>query len=251
MLGTIFRSMLVTSIKDKITLFYSLLLPVLLIIGLGLYMDVAYHQTLLFGTLAISTLFWGLSGIAFQVHQQRSQGVYKLIRLTPFPTFAFILIVAGSRTVLGILINITVYVFGALFLKQAFSLSGIVGLLLVLAIGTLCFSCLGFFISNVSKNEGQISMFSNLLFIPIIFASEVFYSLQGAPQWIYVIGQLFPMNSFMQSLYQSQYGLGMLAPLGLLMIFTCIWAVLALLTFRWDDRTYLFISMIKGRKQTL
>lgn len=243
MLGIIFRSMLITSIKDKITLFYAILFPILLLIGLGLYFDTpAYHETLLLGTLALSTLFWGVSGIAFQVHQQRNRGVYKLLRLAPFPTLSFILTMTLARTVLGIGINGIVYIAGVLFLKQQISILGTVSIFVLLTIGTLCFSCIGFFVANIAKNEGQINMISNLLFIPMLFGSEVFYSLDRAPEWVKVIGQCFPMDYLISGL-QSALGNELNGHAsGIVLLFTCAWAFLAVLTFRWDEHSTLLTS---------
>lgn len=250
MLGTIFRFMLITSLKDKITLFYSVLFPILLLIGLDFYFNSpAYHQTLLLGTLALSTLFWGVSGIAFQVHQQRSRGVYKLIRVTPLPTFAFILTMTLARTLLGLAINGIVFLAGVVFLKQSITFSSVLGVFSILALGTMCFSCIGFFVANLAKNEGQINIISNLLFLPMIFGSEVFYSLENAPHWVKVTGQLFPMEPFIKGLHSALGSQSLFLPIGLIVVFTCVWFVLAVITFLWNEQT-LFQNTSSRQKKT-
>lgn len=59
MFQVIFKSMLSTSIRDKITLFYSLAFPLMLMIGLGYYFNEDYQQlNIVTGIAAISTIFW-------------------------------------------------------------------------------------------------------------------------------------------------------------------------------------------------
>ena len=61
--------MLSTSVRDKTTLFYSLAFPLLLMIGLGYYFNEDSVQLqIVAGVTAVSTIFWGMQGIAFQVH---------------------------------------------------------------------------------------------------------------------------------------------------------------------------------------
>ena len=63
----IFKSMLTTSVRDKITLFYSLAFPLILMLGLGYYFNESHQQLqIVAGVTAISTIFWGMQGIAFQ-----------------------------------------------------------------------------------------------------------------------------------------------------------------------------------------
>lgn len=96
---TIFKTMLLSSLRDKITLFYSAVLPIALLMGLGFYFNTEeYIPRLLIGVISLSSLFWGISGIAFQVHGQRNRGVYRLIKLTPYSILHFILIVTTART---------------------------------------------------------------------------------------------------------------------------------------------------------
>ncbi|WP_010272842.1 hypothetical protein [Paenibacillus senegalensis] len=44
MTRTIFAAMLSSALKDKITLFYSLIFPLVLFIGLGIYLDTPEYQ---------------------------------------------------------------------------------------------------------------------------------------------------------------------------------------------------------------
>ena len=62
-----------------------------------------YRRQLLTGMLALSVLFFGLTGIAFESLSQRTSGVYKLLRATPYNTLTFITNLATARGVVALL----------------------------------------------------------------------------------------------------------------------------------------------------
>lgn len=235
---TVFKTMLTTSLRDKISLFYATLFPVALLIGLGLYFDSPdYRPILLTGVMALSSLFWALQGIAFQVMEQRKKGVYKLLQLAPYPVVSFILTMTLARTLLGIGMNLLLLLTGFFVFGIKTSLIGLLLLIAVLAVGSLCFTCIGFLISNIARNEAQINMYSNLLYLPMIFTSEAFYSLNGAPDWIVTIGRCFPISHFVEGLRfaLNANGTGILMPLLILIGFSAGAVLLSTLTFRWDS----------------
>ncbi|MCM3039883.1 ABC transporter permease [Paenibacillus motobuensis] len=239
----IFRSMIVTSLRDRISLFYSILFPAALLFGLGLYFDSPeYRFNLLTGTVLLSTLFWSVQGTAFQVHQQRNRGVYKLLKVTPLSNLSFVLNVTLARTVLGLIINGIILAIGMIAYAISFPMANLAVLGFILAIGTLCFTAMGFFVSNLAQNEAQINMFSNLIYIPMLFGSETFYSLQHAPQWIKTAGNLFPLTYLVEGVRISYTDIGEVLPyIGIVAAFTVALIFLAALTFRFDaDQTLLF-----------
>ncbi|MFD2212424.1 ABC transporter permease [Metabacillus endolithicus] len=239
MVNTIFRSMLVTSLRDKITLFYSFMFPLALIIGLGFYFDDGEMPVkIVSGVTAISTIFWGMQGIAFQVHFQRNKGVYKFLKLTPMPTMLFVSIMILARTVIGIVVNMVVWGFGMLFLQIDITFGSFLTTFLLIVIGTLCFTSIGFVISNLANNEGQINMYSNLLQLPMIFMSQAFYSLQNAPDWVKIIGKLLPFEHYVKGLRNAitldgSITLAIIIPLA----FMIGSLVLSTYTFKWESST--------------
>jgi len=238
---TVFRMMLVASLKDRISLFYALLFPILLMAGLGYYFNSPdYHERLFIGVLALSTLFWAVQGVAFQVYEQRNRGVYKLLRLTPFPTVSFVFALTLARALLGLCINGIISLVCAPLFGLSFPLLGVLPLLAMLTVGLLCFTCLGFLVVNFARNEGQINMLSNLLQIPMVFGSEAFYSLSAAPQWLVAAGRCTPFPYFVEGLRAAAatdfaaWGVSLL----IVSVFALAMLALASLTFQWDpDRT--------------
>lgn len=236
MYHTIFKSMIFISIKDKITLFYSLLFPLLLMIGLGYFFQNEQIQ-IVCGVTAISTIFWGMQGIAFQIHAQRNKGVYKLLKVTPLPLFSFIFMMVLARALIGVLLNSIVWGTGIVLFQIDITFPAFVYTVLLIVIGTLCFTSIGFIIGNFARNEAQISMYSNIIQIPMIFMSEAFYSLEHAPEWVGIIGRLLPFEHYVRALKGVLIGDNsfLLVNMIILIVFILLSFIISVSSFKWED----------------
>lgn len=228
------RLMLKDTLNDKLSLFYAILFPIGLLIGGNYYIDSpSYQLTFLTGTLSLSILFWNLQGLAFQIYRQKSSGVYRLLRITPLKIRAFLSLMIGVRTLISFAINITLLLFGLILFEISFNTLLLWQCTIIIIFASLCFSALGFLISNISKNEGQINIFSNLLFFPMIFCSEAFYSLQSAPDWMLLLGKGFPFHYITEAFrvaFQLHEG-SLLVIFTIIMGFTILFFLLSLATF--------------------
>jgi ABC-2 type transport system permease protein len=241
---TTFRLLFKGALRDRISLGYGIAFPIVIIAGLGtVFAAPAYRHLLLTGMLAVSVLFFSLQGIAFESLAQRNSGVYKLLRATPYHTFAFIWNLAAGRGALTLISSLLVLVFGALLYGFALSWLMIILLLPVLILGILCFSLLGLVASNLAQNESQVAIMTNtILGLPMLFTSEVFFSLASAPSWVRLIGKLLPLSHLIDGIRAAFTGNpdSMLMPLLILSGYTLLALLLAVLTFRWDSQAVLF-----------
>jgi ABC-2 type transport system permease protein len=107
---------------------------------------------------------------------------------------------------------------------------------LVLALGILCFTFLGLMVGNLAQNEGQAALLNNLITLPMIFASEAFYSLSGAPDWLKALSHVLPFGYFVDAVRSALSGdaAGLVAPCAILLGYTALTLALAAVTFRWD-----------------
>ena len=86
-----FRTLFRGALRDRISLFFAIIFPVVLLFALGfIFPTPGYRRQLLAGMLAVSVLFFSLNGIAFESLFQRNSGVYKLLRATPYRSITFI-----------------------------------------------------------------------------------------------------------------------------------------------------------------
>lgn len=248
---TIIRTMLAGIFRDVHTLVWTIVFPIAMLLGLGLYInDSAYSERLLAGVLTTNILFGAAMVTAFYVMSHRNRGIYKLLRATPFSTTAFIVSITSARTVLALLVSGAVIVMSVLVLEVQLSAPGLLLMLITLLIGTVCFTAVGFLAANLSKDESNVNMISNLMSFPMLLTSEAFYSLQNAPEWIRVIGRLLPFHYFVEAMgaavQQQVVVRDVLVPMAILGGFAAVCLTAAVLTFRWDSDGAAF----RRRRQT-
>lgn len=243
----VFRTLLAGLFRDVHTLVLTIVLPIALLLGLGLYFDdPAYSERLLAGVLTMNVLMGAAMVTAFQVMSHRNRGVYKLLRVSPFGPLAFIAAMTAARTVLSLIVSVAVTAVGIFVLGADIRAAGAGLLLVALLIGTILFTAVGFFAANLSKDESNVNMISNVIAFPMLFTSEAFYSLEHAPAWVRTISALQPFRYFVDVVAASLNGSWQAADwvsLGILAGFSAACLAAAALTFRWDSEAPLFGSL--------
>ncbi|CAH8708895.1 ABC transporter permease [Paenibacillus melissococcoides] len=81
-------------------------------------------------------------------------------------------------------------------------------------------------------------MISNLMSFPMLFTSEAFFRLDGAPEWVRIIASIQPFHYFVKAMDAAIHAGGSAGlvwePLAILAGFTVLCMTIAILTFRWD-----------------
>lgn len=139
----IIRTMLAGIFRDVHSLVWNIIFPIGMLVGLGLYFNnPVYSEQLLAGVLTTNVLFGSTMVTAFYVMSHRNRGIYKLLRVTPFSTIAFIGSITAARTILVLLVSSIVIVISVLVLKVTLSAIGLLLMLSILLIGTICFTAI-------------------------------------------------------------------------------------------------------------
>jgi ABC-2 type transport system permease protein len=232
-----FKALMAGAMRDRISLFYALIFPVIMIVVLGLFFeDPGYRYHLLIGLVALGSFFFTTTGTGFEVMRQRRQGVYKLLRATPFPIFGFVSTLTAARGLIALVCSLLVYVGGALYYGVTINWAGFLLMIPVMILGMVCFTALGFILGNLGNNETQVAGYNNLFNLPMTFCSPIFYSLDRAPQWVQILAKCLPMSHYLDALKAAQAAdaSGMAMPLLIVAGFTLATLAVAALTFRWD-----------------
>src|SRR5215831_17450989 len=146
-----FRTLLCGAFRDRVSLVWAIAFPLVLLLALGfVFPEASYRRQLLGSMLALSVMFFSLYGIAFESLAQRNQGVYKLLRATPYRTLAFVVNLALARGLVALLSSALVGLVGALVFQIAIGVSTVLLLAPVLVLATLCFTCIGLVVGNLS-----------------------------------------------------------------------------------------------------
>lgn len=243
-MSTVFRTMLIGQFRDPHTLFWTIVTPFVLLLGLGFWFDKpGYAERLLAGVLAVNVLFGPGMVTPFQVMTLRNRGVFKLLRTASLPTSAFITASAGARTALSLVVCACLTAAGCLVFDVRLTLPGLALMLVAVLIGSLCFTAVGFISGNLGRNESATSMISNLICMPMLFASEAFYSLEHAPRWVQIASLLHPFSHFVNVLsdgVRSGWQASTWTSLAALAAFTLLCLSMAAATFRWDNESSRF-----------
>ncbi len=235
---TIFRLTLKAAARDPFLLFWSIILPIGGTIGLGkLIKSPEYPLHILIGMVATSILFYSFMTTSYTILAQRRRGVYNLLRVTPMSLWKYICSTSGAWALTSILCGIIVLMSGIVVFHinvKAISIFTTIPIVLIATIGYVFFS---FFIAGLSRTEGNLSIITNIFSIPLLFCSNAFYSLDGAPKWIQSISRFNPFQWFINGL-SSSLSLdlwGYFINILLLLIACAVALVLALRTFKYSD----------------
>src|SRR5262249_8708901 len=202
-----YRILLKGALRDRISLFYAVVFPIGLILGLGAAFPTPdYRGHLLPGAVALSLLFFSCSGVAFESLAQRNRGVYKLLRATPYRTVTFVTCLTSARATVALLSGLLVATVGTLAYGLRLTPQAVLLALPLLALATLCFTFIGLAASSFAQSEGQVAMLTNVVTLPMVFGSEAFYSLTGAPGWLRALNTTLPFGHLLDGLRPASAG---------------------------------------------
>ena len=152
------------------------------------------------GIAALSVVSASYMNVAMRISFSRDQGVLKRIKGSPLPSVSFITARILHSTIISILLVTIVVSAGILIYEVEPPTNTIPALLTTLFVGAAAFSALGFAITVIVPNADAAPAVVNASILPILFISDVFIPLQGAPQWLTIIAQIFPVFHFSAAL---------------------------------------------------
>ena len=194
---------------------------------------------LLPGILAMSIMQLGLFATAQPLVALRVQGVLKRLGATPLPRTTLLAAYVALRLTIALLQTAIVVLIGHYAFKVA-----MVGNWWVFSgwvlLGTLAFIALGFFIAAVSKNEESVIAISNIINLPMILLSGVFFPVDHLPKFLDYPIRMVPLNYLSDALRQTMLDTPpMHDPIANfigLSAWVVIMTVLAVRFFSWDSR---------------
>lgn len=199
---------------------------------------IRYIDWVIPGVLAMNMMFSGLWGIGYVIVRYRKNGVLKRLQATPLRAWEFLLSQALSR--LGIMLAVTVIVFTVCNLFIDFRMAGSYLLLLLIAvIGNLSIISISLLMAARTASEELANGLLNLISFPMLLLSELWFSLDDAPEWLREVSQLLPLTHLVKAargVMLEGAGLIDVAPqLLVLGIMTILCLAVAGLMFRWHD----------------
>jgi ABC-2 type transport system permease protein len=198
--------------------------------------DLGYIDFLVPGIVGMTIMQLGLFGVAFGFVQLKRTGALRRLFATPTSPAYFLSAQVLSRLIIGIAQVAILFGVGIWFGLQMFG--DYLSLLVVVLIGSAIFLAVGFAIAGWAKNEDQAAPVANLVSLPMMFLSGVFFPRDAMPDFLAAITQFMPLtyvNEALRAIVNEGAGLLSLGPQLLGMgVWVIITFVLAVVMFRWE-----------------
>ncbi len=198
---------------------------------------VRYVDWALPGILGMNMMFASLFGVGYVVVRYRMNGVLKRLRATPTNAFEFLSSQILSRLLLIIVASIIIFI-GCDWALDFLMLGSYLNLLLVGVLGGMAMISLGLVISSRTDSEEFAGGMLNLCTWPMMFLSEVWFSLDNAPAYIRTLADALPLTHLVSGMRKIMLeGAGLADIQGhliALLVTTVVLMGLASWLFRWQ-----------------
>jgi ABC-2 type transport system permease protein len=187
--------------RNPTAAFFNFFLPLLFLALFGAIFgsDQKNLDVIVPGIAGMSIMSTTFSALAMNLTFLREQGVLKRMRGTPLPSGAYLSGIAANA-VTNAAIQITLVVLaGKLFFNIGWPKDW-VELIVFVVTGVVCLASLGVAWSHVIPNFDAAPAYVNIVFLPVIFISGVFYDVDTAPQFLRDIAQILPLTHIIDGL---------------------------------------------------
>jgi ABC-2 type transport system permease protein len=156
---------------------------------------------------AFSVITATYTNLAIQISFTRDAGILKRTRGTPLPAWVYLAGRVVHALLVSILLVLITSAFGVLFYGAEIP----TGTLLfehaaTVVVGAMAFAALGLATTAIVPNAEAAPAIVNAIILPLLFLSGIFIPLEGAPRWIVVVGDIFPVKHFAEAMLGSFYG---------------------------------------------
>jgi ABC-type multidrug transport system permease subunit len=143
-------------------------------------------------------MFSCLFGVGYVVLRYRKSGFLKRLHATPLTPFEFLSAQVLSRLSLVILVTVILYC-GVSPIIHFHSAGNSALLCLIAIMGALSLIALGLTIAARFSSDELVGGVLNLMTWPMMLLSGIWYSLEGSPQWVRFVAQVFPLTHILNA----------------------------------------------------
>jgi ABC-2 type transport system permease protein len=233
------------NLREPAMLFWALVFPALWISLFGAifkepmpgfgYEGLNYANFLLPGGIGLVILASAFIGMPITLTTYRETGVLKRLRVTPLKTSTLALGVTLSQFIFMFLGIVVLFVVGKIFFNVQVlgSWAALIGMIVV---GMITFLALGSAIGSVTRSPRAANVITMMLFMPMIFLSDMFLPISTLPAGLQPICKALPLTPLNTVLRDIVYGvpLNELWQLGILAGWLVLASVITLKFFKWE-----------------
>jgi len=200
--------------------------------------DIGYIDVIMPGILGMAIMMSAIIGIATGITRYRERKLLKRLSATPLKVRDFLMAEVLNYLVLNI-VQITLII---LLAKFAFDVHVYGNYLIIYAVcifGSLIFLNIGFAIAGYSKNTKTAESLSQVIAMPMMFLSGVFFPAEALPKVIGSIVEFLPLTPMIEALRKVSIGGEGITDIWIQLAFMAGWIVISFLlawrTFKFKD----------------
>lgn len=199
--------------------------------------DLTYIDFLVPGIIAMSIMQMGIFGVAFSFVSLKKRGIFRRLSVTPIRPNDFIIGQIAMRLVV-VLVQISLLVaVGVVFLGLHFT-GSLFDLFVTGVLGAFVFISAGFAIAGVSSSEDQVAPIANIVAMPMILLSGVFFSRSGLPGIVHTVTDFLPLTFLADGLRAIAIDGAALSDIVPNLVGLAVWCLvscfIAVYLFRWE-----------------
>ena len=227
--------------RNPTAAFFSFVLPLIFLFLFGAVFsgNQANLNVLVPGIAGLSVMATTFNALATQMTFLREQGVLKRVRGTPLPGSSYLSGIIGSAATNAVIQILIIIVAGKLFFGLGWPKDW-AELAVFTILGVACFAAMGVAFSHVIPNFEAAPAYTNLVFLPMIFISGVFFDVDNVPTFLRDIANALPLvhviNGISAALVTGAPLTDHLSDLAVVAVWTLACVILAVRGFSWSAR---------------
>ena len=159
---------------------------------------IRYVDWVIPGILGMNLMFAALFGVGYVIVRYRRNGVLKRLQATPIHAAHFLSAQMTSRLIIVVIVNSIIFV-GCHLILDLIVLGSYFDLLLITVLGALSMSALGMLVAARTANEELASGLLNVATWPMLFLSELWFSLDDSPEWLQNFSNFMPLTHIVRA----------------------------------------------------
>jgi ABC-2 type transport system permease protein len=188
--------------------------------------NLKYVDFLTPGIVGMTIMQLGISSVAFAFVADRQRGVIRRIMATPIPRRSYMAAHVLQRLILAV-VQVLILLAVAVFAFKVTVVGGLGSLLLVAVLGAVVFLNLGFAVTGLLTTENQAAVATQIVTLPQMFLSGVFFSRDAVPAFLRPIADYLPLTFLNDALRDIATTGATLADVGGQILGLVVWAVVS------------------------
>lgn len=190
--------------------------------------SVKYLDILMPGILAMAVMSSAIIGLSSEISKYREQKLLKRLYATPLKIRNFLAAEVLSYLVVAVIqVTLIILVAQLIFKVQVFGSYLLIYLLCIF--GSLVFLNIGFAIGGYAKSVNTAGALSQIIFMPMMFFSGVFFSTEALPKVVAKIVQFLPLTPLIEALRAVSINEAGLVDIATKLLFLAGWFIISFL----------------------